>query len=126
MKGINLKITRLDHIAIEVKDLALSIQFYVDLLGIKELATPDAIRQKGIHWLKLDDRTALHLVENKTAAPPQTAHIALNVDNVSKWREYLVEHGIEIHQPKFDLYNAERFFLFDPSGNRIEFVKWQK
>lgn len=126
MENMKLKINRLDHIAIEVKNLKHAIQFYVELLGIEELPTPDAIKQNGIQWLNLYNKTALHLVENKTATPPKTAHIAINVDDLQSWQEFLTEHGIETQQPKFDLYDAERFFFFDPSGNRIEFVKWLK
>ncbi len=126
MGNMSLKINRFDHIAIEVKNLKQAIQFYVEILGIEELPTPDSIKQKGVRWLKLDKNIPLHLVENKMATPPKTAHIAINVDDLQSWKEFLTEHGIETQQPKFDLYDAVRFFFFDPSGNRIEFIKWLK
>jgi catechol 2,3-dioxygenase-like lactoylglutathione lyase family enzyme len=114
----------LDHVAIEVKDLKETLDFYINVVGFDLLDTPDSVREKGVQWIKLNDRQAIHLVENPDASPGKISHIALEVDDVAEWKSRITEKGIEIDPPKFNMYRAERFFVLDPSGNRIEFLKW--
>ena len=118
------KITKLHHISIEVNDIEEAFQFYTKLLGFEEQPTPRKIKNKGIRWINLPGNQAIHLVESKELRAPETAHMAILVDDVEKWEKYLNDHHIETHPPKFDIYNAKRFFFKDPSGNRIDFVKW--
>jgi catechol 2,3-dioxygenase-like lactoylglutathione lyase family enzyme len=120
----NLSINYLDHVALEVKDMAKAMTFYTDVLVLEQLETPESVKTKGVRWLRLNETQALHLVENKNITPGQVAHIALNVDDVSTWRDYIESKGIKLDPPKFSMYQAERFFIHDPSGNRIEFLKW--
>ena len=94
------------------------------LTDIEILDTPVSVKSKGVRWLRLNDRQALHLVENKKAAPAQIAHIAFNVEDVQAWKNKLEKSGVIFNSPKFSVYEADRFFILDPSQNRIEFVKW--
>ena len=119
------KISSLNHVAIEVKDMNDALDFYLGALGLTELPTPASVKESGFRWIDLRNGQALHLVENKDASPPGTAHFAIAVEDVEGWRTYLTERGVEILAPKVNVYNAERFFFKDPFGNRIEFVKWQ-
>ena len=120
------KIKGLDHIAIEVLDIERSLKFYAGVLGFAEIETPKQVRKKGIRWLNLGRGQMLHLVENKNAQAAEISHLSVQVDNVDAWRKFLKDKGIEILKPRIELYNAERFFFRDPSGNRIEFIKWSK
>jgi catechol 2,3-dioxygenase-like lactoylglutathione lyase family enzyme len=113
-----------NHLAIEVNDLEEAIHFYCEILGLVPLTMPPQVKESGIFWLKLDAKHALHLVENRESTAAQTAHFALTVADVVKWRDYMQNAGIETTPPKVEVYNAERFFIRDPSGNRIELVKW--
>ncbi|KAF5438007.1 Catechol 2,3-dioxygenase [Candidatus Methanophagaceae archaeon] len=117
------KITKLHHVTIEVSDIEEAFQFYTKILGFEELPTPRKIKDNGIRWISLPGNQAIHLIESDSRAP-ESAHMAIQVDDVEKWKKYLNDHHIEIHPPKLDIYNAKRFFFKDPSGNRIEFVKW--
>ena len=114
----------LNHIAIEVNDIDDALAFYLDILGLTELPTPADVKESGIRWIDLSNKQALHLVENRDASSANIAHFAITVDDVEVWRTYLNDRGVEIFSPKLQLYNAKRFFLKDPSGNRIELVKW--
>jgi catechol 2,3-dioxygenase-like lactoylglutathione lyase family enzyme len=118
------QINVLNHIAIEVNDIHKALSFYLDALGLTELATPEDVKESGIRWIDLRNGQALHLVENREASAANIAHFAITVDDVEAWRTYLKGKGVEIFSPKIQLYNAERFFLKDPAGNRIELVKW--
>ncbi len=114
----------LNHVAIEVNDIQEALFFYLDVLGLTELTTPADVKESGIRWIDLTNGQALHLVENRVKTSTNIAHFAITVDDVEEWRTYLKDRGVEIFSPKIKLYNAERFFLKDPSGNRIELVKW--
>ena len=118
------QINVLNHIAIEVNDIPDALAFYLDVLGLTELSTPDDVKESGIRWIDLKNGQALHLVENRDATSANIAHFAITVDDVEVWRTYLNGRGVELFSPKIELYNAERFFLKDPSGNRLELVKW--
>jgi len=118
------RIKAFDHIAIEVNDLASAIDFYTDILGLVPLTMPDEITGQGIRWFKMGEEHALHLVESRGTQPGKTAHIAFEVADVQVWKDHLTAHHIATYPPKLDLYQAERIFIFDPSGNRIELVRW--
>jgi catechol 2,3-dioxygenase-like lactoylglutathione lyase family enzyme len=117
-------ITKLHHVTIEVNEIEEALRFYTNILGFKEQPTPSEIKDNGIRWINLPGNQAIHLIESKESRAPESAHMAFQVDNVENWEKYLNDHQIETHPPKFDIYNAKRFFFKDPSGNRIEFVKW--
>jgi catechol 2,3-dioxygenase-like lactoylglutathione lyase family enzyme len=117
-------IGRFDHVAIEVKNLDSAIEFYHNILGLKALAMPDGLREKGIYWLDLGSAIALHLIEKADSLPGTKAHMAIVVSDVSAWQTYLDSLGIESRPSQVNIYQAERIFISDPSGNRIELVKW--
>jgi catechol 2,3-dioxygenase-like lactoylglutathione lyase family enzyme len=119
----SLDISGIHHITVEVKDLDEALEFYIEILGLDELDTPENIKEARIRWIKFNDTSALHLIENIDCSPPLLAHIALKVEDLNSWEEYLENKGIKISAPKLNVYNAERFFINDPSGNRIEIIK---
>lgn len=116
----------LDHIAVDVKDLEEALQFYTRILGLKEQATPDNVRANGVLWLQWDDGTVFHLIRSAGMSPPVLGHLAVCVEDAEAWREYISAMGVDIESPKVQVYNAKRFFVRDPSGNRLEFVQWLK
>lgn len=113
----------LDHITIEVNNLNKALHFYKKILGLDEVRTPEEVKSKGIRWLSFTENQALHLIEISDMREPSSAHMALIVDDIESWKKYLTKHHIEMQPPKFDIYNAKRFFIKDPFGNRIEFLK---
>jgi catechol 2,3-dioxygenase-like lactoylglutathione lyase family enzyme len=117
------KISNFHHVTIEVNDLEEAFQFYTGILGFDEQATPDEIRDNGIRWISLPGGQSIHLIETQDSRTPESAHFAILVNDVEKWEKYLNDHHIETHPPKFDIYNAKRFFFKDPSSNRIEFLE---
>ena len=50
----------LDHMALSVKDVDSSVDFYKNVLGLKEITNRTKI--EGIRWLTLSDGTELHLI----------------------------------------------------------------
>jgi catechol-2,3-dioxygenase len=119
------KIFQLDHITLEVRDIHQALHFYKNTLGLNEIHTPKEVKSKGVRWLRLPNNQALHLIEINNMQEPSSAHIALVVDDIDLWEKHLSENSVEIQPPKFDIYKARRFFIKDPFGNRIEFLKWK-
>lgn len=115
-----------NHVAVEVKDLHSALHFYMDILGLSELPMPKGVKENGISWLDMGNDLALHIVQKEDAAPGKTAHIAIRIDDVNQWQKYLISRNIDIYQPQVEIYAAERIFIKDPSGNRLELVKWRE
>ena len=114
----------LDHVAVDVKDLDEALQFYTGVLGLKEQGTPDNVKAQGVMWLEWPDGTVFHIVQSEGMSPSILGHLAVFVEDADAWKEYISAKGVEIESPKVQVYNAKRFFLRDPSGNRFEFVQW--
>jgi len=117
-------IGRLNHVAIEVADLPSALYFYQDILGLNQLPMPEGLKEKGIYWIDLGQSLALHLIEKPDSIPGTKAHLAITVDDLTAWRQYLEWRGVNYVPPRIMIYKAERIFITDPSGNRIELVKW--
>jgi catechol 2,3-dioxygenase-like lactoylglutathione lyase family enzyme len=118
-------ISKLDHIAVHVNKLEEARRFYENVLGWAPSNKAGDLISRGIIWYDLPDGRQIHLFATDTELPVNRAHFALNVEDVSGWRVYLTDLGIAFVEPSVQLYNAERLFVRDPSGNLIEFVKWR-
>jgi extradiol dioxygenase family protein len=90
----------LDHISIVAADCADLRSFFVEIVGMQEGARPTF--RIGGHWLYLDGRPILHLIErpvtqaNTTASdvkpsipPARIDHMALRLDNAVEWQTLL-------------------------------------
>ena len=114
-----------DHLAIEVSNLDAAVDFYERTLGLTQLEAPAVASERGIRWFSLPEGRMLHLVLNPQAAPARVGHLALRVQDVAEWKRYFQKVGVVEEAPTVELYgNVERIFVRDPSGNRIEFLKW--
>jgi lactoylglutathione lyase len=64
----------LDHVALQVKDLARSAAFYKEVLGLKEIPA----QYPGIRWLAVGDGQAIHLLPGRVRkVTDQESHLAL-------------------------------------------------
>ena len=119
------KIQALDHVAIEVRDLGAAIDFYENVLGLTELPAPPVALEKGIRWYALPEDRMLHLVWNPDATSARVGHLAFRVSDVQEWKAYFDSVGVLEEEATVKLYGTvERIFVRDPSGNRLEFLKW--
>lgn len=68
---------KFDHYAILVQDLEESANFYMDILGLKEIE--DKTEQPHIRWFSLGKKMSLHLIEDKNHVQPDVkgVHLAL-------------------------------------------------
>jgi len=124
----------IDHIAITVRDLNESLEFYTKLLGltvVRKMETPDmniVFLQAGETKIEL-----FGLKKEKTNAPIPIGtkdlglkHIAFKVDNVEALAKDLKDKGINfIRGPEKTVAGLTIAFFKDPNDVSIELIQWK-
>jgi catechol 2,3-dioxygenase-like lactoylglutathione lyase family enzyme len=95
--------------------------FYRDLLRLPELPKPPELAKRGGCWFE-SDRVKVHLGVETPFNPARKAHIAFRVDDVRSLAERARAEGYEVKDDD-DLPGHERAFIYDPFGNRLEFLR---
>ena len=114
----------LAHACFTVSDLAKSVEFYCDGLGLRHGF--DFRRENGELfgvYLHAGERTFIELFEGEIAGSTEGTsygHICFEVDDLEATVGDLRGKGIEISDPKKGIDNSWQSWLADPDGNRIE------
>ncbi len=116
-----LRITRIDHVSVVITDVERSRRFYGEMLGLPEIAKPRTF-DFVVLWFDLGDQQ-LHLLHKDQADSRSPRHFALRVADVPAARSYFQRQGIAV-QETTPIPGADRIFIFDPDGNRIEIIQW--
>lgn len=118
------ELERIDHVqlAMPVGEEEEARLFYGGILGFQEIEKPAVLRKRGGVWFQSGE-IALHLGVEAVFTPAKKAHPAFCVRGVSELKAYLVEKSIHILEDD-NLPGANRFYLHDPFGNRLEFLEW--
>lgn len=121
-----MQFSQIHHCSIAVQNLERAAMFYRDVLGLTEIVIPSTFKPAGLNvrWFHLGSQQIHLVLEDKTHLPSQR-HIALQVDNAQAARLALKEKGINIQETVL-IPGADRFFITDPDGNRIEIVEWKE
>src|SRR4051794_13447318 len=119
MAGI--EVTQIDHVSVLITDIERSRQFYVDLLGLREITKPRTFDFIAL-WFYLGNQQ-LHLLRKPSPDVRSPRHFSLRVRDVNRARAYLRERGVATEEPTL-IPGADRFFIHDPDGNRIEIIQW--
>ena len=118
-----MKVTKLDHIGIAVKNIDEALAFYRDTLGISSVGEEVIEEQKvKVAFLPLGD-TELELLESTSPDGPVAKfiekrgegiqHIALRVENIEEALKELKEKDFRLidQQPRYGAGNAKIAFL---------------
>jgi catechol 2,3-dioxygenase-like lactoylglutathione lyase family enzyme len=116
-----LHISQIDHSSVIITDVERSRRFYRDVLGLQEINKPRTF-DFVVLWFQLGDQQ-VHLLLKKQADSISPRHFALRVTDVAAARDYFRAQGIPI-QETTPIPGADRFFISDPDGNRIEIIQW--
>ena len=109
---------RIDHVQINVTDLARARTFYENVLSLKETPRPASFDFAGC-WYRIGE-VDLHLVV-RAAEPLSARHFCLWVSDVHAAAKAIEAAGCQvIWDHKYKINGVERFFVFDPDQNRIE------
>ncbi|KRW92214.1 glyoxalase [Alicyclobacillus tengchongensis] len=97
-------------------------KFFVDILGMAEILKPANLAKRGGVWFQTGIHQ-LHIGIQDDFVPAKKAHPAFHVKNLEALRERLVKHGVQVKEDE-PLEGANRFYVDDPFGNRLEFLEW--
>jgi catechol 2,3-dioxygenase-like lactoylglutathione lyase family enzyme len=97
--------------------------FFADLLGMTEVLKPVSLRGRGGVWFQCGAQQ-LHVGIEANFSPAKKAHPAIRVQNLAELRLRLQQANIEMIEDD-SLPGAERFYVNDPFGNRLEFLELQ-
>ena len=97
-------------------------EFYCHVLNLPEVPKPESLRSRGGFWLEVGDLTVHVGLEDGIDRTRTKAHLAYEVTDLSRWRQIIMDHGLDILDgipiPGFD-----RFEFRDPFGNRVELIQ---
>ncbi|HLK62484.1 MAG TPA: VOC family protein [Bryobacteraceae bacterium] len=128
------KILGIAHMAIYVRDLAKTRQFYEDFLGFAEPFTlPQRDGSPGVRiaFVKVNDRQYIEIFTEPDRGEGQLNHISIYTDDAERMRDYLLAKGIAPMGnasmgpvPKGQTGN-KNFNVKDPDGHIVEIVEYQ-
>ena len=116
-----LQVTQLDHCSVVITDVERSRRFYGGLLGLREIARPRTFDFMVV-WYDLGNQH-LHLLLKDHPDPLGPRHFALRVADAAAARVHFAGHGVPTEETT-PIPGADRFFVHDPDGNRIEVIQW--
>jgi len=94
--------------------------FYVDVLGMTEVAKPPELAKRGGLWLRTD-ALEIHLGVDPGHIPAQKAHPGVLVADLDALAAHLKGAGHEVVWDT-EFIGYRRFYSRDPFGNRLEFL----
>lgn len=131
-------IRKADHVALLIKDVERSRQFYTQALGMQEIPRPKTFDFPGA-WLTRGD-FQIHLIGEQIAGRAQAVHpgyspdelalgrathLAFEVDDLEAAIQHLRAQGVEIvggPRPRGD--GVQQMYICDPDGYVIELFVW--
>ena len=115
----------LRHVALNVRDVQRSIEFYSKVLGMKLEWMPD---EDNAYLTSGQDNLALHkLPPGVEPGKIQTIHhigfVVRRPEDVDRWAEQIRRHGLSLAQePKTHRDGARSFYFHDPDGLLIQLI----
>ncbi len=115
----------LDHVQVAMPpgEEAKARAFYVDVLGMTELAKPAALAGRGGCWFAGGEGASvqIHCGVEQDFRPAKKAHPAVLVVGIDELAGRIEAAGGEVAWND-DIDGPRRFFCVDPFGNRLEFI----
>jgi lactoylglutathione lyase len=125
-------LTGITHLALTVKDMDKSVDFYCRVLGLKkvfELKKPET-GEPWIVYLHMGQKQFVELFFNGTKDNPWNDslrgfnHICFEVDDIHAVAKHIKDSGYTLDkEPKFGIDNNWQSWVTDPDGVRIELMQ---
>jgi catechol 2,3-dioxygenase-like lactoylglutathione lyase family enzyme len=110
-------VERTDFVSVPVTDMARSVQFYGETLGLEQVG------RGGFPEFQLGENVSLYLIDPTSVgsefSAPHSAYIALRVPDVQAARSELEERGIAFAGDTHDSGVCHMAFFHDPDGNSL-------
>jgi len=120
---IGLPVAQLDHVTVLITNVETARHFYGKQLGLREIAPPKTFDFIAI-WYDLGG-VYLHLLLKDKPDTISSRHFCIRVSDIVAAREVVRAQGLTIDET-VKIPSAERFFVRDPDGNRIEILQWER
>jgi catechol 2,3-dioxygenase-like lactoylglutathione lyase family enzyme len=112
-------VERIDHVTVNVTDVAKAKSFYTGLLRMTETPRPKSFDFPGA-WYQVGP-TLLHLVVRAQRDGDSSRHFAIWVRDVHAAARRVEQEGFPVKwDTGYKIPGVDRFFTQDPDGNRIE------
>lgn len=128
-----LTVSSIAHVAIRVKDIDRSLDFYVGKLGFREMMRLDRDGRLWLVYLRITDDQYLEIFpEGEGEAVPGPAalgynHMCLQVPDIERTVLELQAAGIPLSRPKIKAIDGNwQTWIDDPDGHRIELMQMEE
>lgn len=98
--------------------------FFHDVMGMEEIEKPENLKRRGGLWFQCGVHQ-IHIGIDKDFKAARKAHPAIHVKNLEGLKQRIIASGTEVVDDE-PLPGANRFYVSDPFGNRIELLEWIK
>jgi catechol 2,3-dioxygenase-like lactoylglutathione lyase family enzyme len=116
-----LRISQIDHCSVIITDVERSRRFYGGVMGLTEINKPRTF-DFAVLWYDLGNMH-IHLLLKPQPDVISPRHFALRVADAAAARAHFRAHGVATEETT-PIPGADRFFVRDPDGNRIEIIQW--
>jgi catechol 2,3-dioxygenase-like lactoylglutathione lyase family enzyme len=89
-------LTRMDHVALHVDDVASASRFYVDVLGFEQIHGSPGTGGQPIAYVRLGNSSMIELTTRPGGEPMSGYHIGLECDDIAATCRQLADAGLEI------------------------------
>jgi hypothetical protein len=89
----------------------------------REVKKPSSLSSNGGLWFE-SGSIKIHVGTEDNFIPARKAHPALEVENLNEFKQHLMTKHISFTEDG-RLPDANRIYLSDPFGNRIEILEWK-
>lgn len=96
--------------------------FYGEILGFTEVEKPELLKKRGGVWFAFGSYQ-IHIGIEEPFAPAKKAHPAFQIENLNALKVHLSKSDVSFIVDT-DLPGANRIYVHDPFGNRIEILEW--
>ncbi len=94
--------------------------FYVGMLGLRELERPPAVAGRAFLWVGVGHQQ-VHFRVDPDFKPAKIAHPGFLVGDIAALEKALNARGFDADRSQIAA--AGRFHVYDPFGNRLEFIQ---
>ncbi|WP_053361676.1 glyoxalase [Bacillus sp. FJAT-27251] len=115
----------LDHVQLAAPPGSeeLSRNFYGKLLMMQEVEKPESLKKRGGVWFQFGS-SQLHIGIEEPFTPARKAHPALVIENLGELKLHLKANQVPFKEDSL-LPGADRIYVDDPFGNRLEMLEWK-
>jgi catechol 2,3-dioxygenase-like lactoylglutathione lyase family enzyme len=128
-------LSHLEHYLIQAKDIEVTKDWYVRVLGMRAGPHPDF--GFPVHWLYIGERDVLHLTQGgagvsanrlrylgqesqATRGSGVIDHVAFRAAGLAETIAHLLREGVEFKERRVDDQGLYQLFLIDPNGVKVE------